>query len=314
MENTVGFRTALILLLTAIFAVPVVVFAQLPSGGSSFPSTRSVGFVDKDGKYRIFTDLGIEQWEEGKLTTHRYQTWHISCGPEGYGAKLQFDLWCYVERIIIDGDLTDKGTKAIGARNHSFSENTLKLTNVNLPEGRLDFTLIFDDGSTVEAALRFKRWRDSLFLDSFKAIGISRGIFSDTLSAIEYRIPEYDYVLNFAVEMRGMKTQDIKARDDFEKSLSAIDRQRWLTVSKSIPVFDSTSIRKYVPDYKEIDTGTRSLTARDIELFEKGMKESLTSWLIGTQMSPDGRTKAYAFLVSIIESIILEFRKDLVKK
>jgi hypothetical protein len=170
------------------------------------PATLMVGFVDDDGKYHLSANFGIEQWENGKLTTHRYQIWDLLCSPQTYGAKFPFDIWCSLERIVIDNDLAGKGTKYIGGQKHYVEAETFKVTYVDWPAGKFDFEIVLTDTSTVQVALRFKRWRDTLFLDSFKAIGVAPGIFSYSLAAIEYRIPEYSYILNIPTEMKGRKS------------------------------------------------------------------------------------------------------------
>jgi hypothetical protein len=298
-------KLRLIIPLVVLFALPL--FAQ-----DRFPGTALVGLVNREGQYRIFANFGIEQWEDGKRTTHRFQSWHLSCNPETFGQKLPFDTWCSLERIVIDNDLTTKGTKLVSEHNHYIEEKTLRVTNVDWKAGRLDFDITFTDNNTAQAALRFKRWNDSLFLESFKAIGVTRGLFSDSLAAVEYRIPEYDYVLDVPILMRGLKDQDQKKRDEFESSLSNQDRAAWSKI-KGMPFLEPAVMRQYVVDYDRLDKGQRKITVADVRAMERAMRESLAKWVPQIGLSPDGQGKVRGFLTPIIDSMINDMLAETTK-
>jgi hypothetical protein len=265
-------------------------------------------------KYNITLDLGVEQLtQDKKVWDYRYQLWHVSCSSPWTltAEKFPFNTWCSVNRIVLDKGFAEG--RVITGHNHYIEEGTLKLTNIDFPNGKLDFQLTFTDMSTIDVMIRLKRWENVLFLDSFKAIGVSRGSLSDTLQAVEFRIPTYSYVMNIPVEMPGLKSTVFKEIEDFENSLAPADRQIWSRIQGKNPIFSSEVLKQYIPDYDKIGVGEgkRPLRASDIPVMEKGMRESLAKWLPTTGMSLDGQTKTKAYITPSIDSMIESMREEL---
>jgi hypothetical protein len=164
----------------------LLVYASMAQAQSSGPF---VGFVTEDGKYQLVSDLGIEQWEEGKLSYHRRQQWFLRCSyPDP--VTNQPNTWCSLDRLVIDKRLTPSSGDIVNQHRHSVSDGTLKLVRVDWRKGVLDFTVVHTDKSTIEVMSRLTKKDDSLYLDSFKATGIARGVFSNSLTAIDYKIPK----------------------------------------------------------------------------------------------------------------------------
>ena len=180
-----------------------------------------------NSKYDLTFYFGIEQWEDGKLTTHRRQQWELHCSyPEP--ATNRQNTWCSLKRVVINEELTPGSGAIIGTTKHDSSDGTLRLINADWERGRLDFTIVYSDRGTTEVMLGMKREGNIFYLDSFKATAITRGTFVLTpLTTIEYRIPKYTYTLNVPVVMRGLKSTGAKEWDEMVATLSKEDQKAW---------------------------------------------------------------------------------------
>jgi hypothetical protein len=213
--------------------VTLLIFIGLCSVAQCKDHGTYVGFYKEKGvdtKYNLTFNFGIEQWENGKLTTHRKQQWILRCSyPDPLEKKLE--TFCSLERVVID----DWGKLLSGAvittHHHSSLEGTLRLLNVDWKRDQLDFTIVYTDNTTSEVMIRLKFKDGIIYLDSFKAFGISRGVFSDSMEAIEYKIPKYTYIMNVPVEMRGLRSMDDKKWDDMSAALSKQDQAAWEKVA-----------------------------------------------------------------------------------
>ena len=293
---------------------PLVAIGQ-EAKSEPYPQTLHAGYIRKDHT-RINLNLGIEQWEEGKRVDFRLQLWDLSCtSPDiDSGQRLPFNTWCGLKRIVMD-KYPGEERRIIAAHDHYISEGTLKLTNVDLLSGKLDFSVVLTDNSTIEVMMRFKRWRnsigsDDLFLESFRAVGIARGFFSDTLEAIEYRIPEYSYNASIPVEITGMKTAATKVSDDFEASLSKTDLEELKKLGSTLFDFES-AMKKALPDYDKVNKGERDLAKADVDKFGSIMSEQFTARIRQSTLSADGKQKTQAFLGNILRKMLEDMRKDL---
>lgn len=209
----------------AIWTFVLLIIVGCVSTAQSYAADPFVGFITDDGVYQLRFDFGIEQWEQEKLTNHRLQQWILRCSYPV--ATTVHSTRCDLERLVIDKKLTPSSGDIINQHWHSVSDGTLKLVNVDWPKGVLDFTVVHTDQSTIEVMLRIKVTEKSLYLKSFKATGIARGFLSNSLTAIEYRIPKYTYMLNVPVEMNGLQPMADKEWDDLLTTLSKEDQKRW---------------------------------------------------------------------------------------
>jgi len=223
-------------------------------------ATRENEYVDRYSFEMI--DFGIEQFEGEKRTTHRFQLWDIRCHypPYSWDGQLPKETFCSVERTILDRYGEEMGFlysgTIIGQRSHYAEDGTLKLTYVDWNAGKLDLQLTLDDKNTIEVMLRLQYRDNTIYLKDFKAIGIAKGgMFSDTMEAIEYRIPEYSYTLDLSVQMKGLKSEDDKERDEMLQSLTEEDRLIWENMQSPWVGLESR-MKELIPDYEEIDAGT----------------------------------------------------------
>lgn len=186
---------------------------------------RMIGHVTRAG-YNIYSVFGIEQWEDGKLATHRRQQWTIECD---YSVAMNPpSTSCTLTRVVIDEELTPGTGAMISTHRHYTSDGTLRLITADWEGGRLDFTIVNSDKSTTEAMLSMKIKSTLIFLDSFKATAITRGNFFDIpLTTIEYRMPKYTYTLNVPVLMRGLRPMGDKEWDEMFATLSKQDQNAW---------------------------------------------------------------------------------------
>jgi hypothetical protein len=204
------------------------------------PAEPSVGFITDDGAHQLTFDFGIEQWEQGKLTSHRVQQWFLQCSyPDPVTSQPSTSCWLY--RTVIDRALTASSGDIISQQRHYSSDGTLKLLNIRWPNA-LDFTVVNTDRSTIEVMLRLTKKENNLYLDSFKATGIARGVFSNSLTAIDFKIPKYTYTLNVPVKMNGLRTREEKDWDDLLATMSNEDQKIWNNFRAAPPKECGTSL------------------------------------------------------------------------
>jgi len=203
-----------------------------------------------------------------------------------------------VKRTILDRSGEDRGFGTIiGYRSHYAEDGTLKLLYADWKGGKLDFQLILDDKTTIEVKLRLQYQNDSIYLKDFQAIGIARGRFSDTMEAIEYRIPEYTYTLDIPVQMKGLKSEDDKKRDEMLQSLTEEDRLIWEKMQSSDFVdIDESRMKELIPDYEEIEAGRRDLSSEEVKMLGALMFENYEKYFGAQGFSEDSLKKILDFM------------------
>jgi len=306
-------RITLMIVLSTLL-LPISIWAQQLGTGGGQPkeslalSKPGVGFV-KDGKYLLSVHFGIEQWEDGKKSTFRTQQWDLSCNsPSEFteGGKTS----CSLTRTVFD-NWPGLGTAIVQSHNHYVEDGTLRIRNADWRNGRLDLAVILPNlgksEEPIEVAIRLAYERDSIYLDSFKAFGIHREVFGDSVVALEYRIPEYDYTMQLPVKIRGMKSEETRKRDELFRSLSAKDAELWRQVGPAL--FDrlssqdeQTVMSKVVPGWD----GKRDLTEDENKRVARWVGETLINTakqkLPGSGISPEGQKRILDFLsASLVE-------------
>jgi len=212
---------------------------------------------------------------------------------------------------VLDRSGEDMGLGTIiGQHSHYASDGTLKLVYVDWEAGELDLQLTLTDNTTIEVMLRVQYQDTSIYLKDFKAIGIARGMFSDTMTAIEYRIPEYSYTLDIPVQMKGLKSEDDKKRDEMLQSLTEEDRLIWENMqTEGVSPWDTVSLmsraKELIPDIEEIDAGTvrRDLSPEETKMLGALMFEEAKEFLGEQGFSEDGLKKILDFMERVIDEI-----------
>lgn len=255
-------------------------------------------------EYHLTFNFGIEQWEEGKLSTFRYQQWLLQCAYPDPGTG-QAQTWCSLNRTVIDKWSEAMGGTVISTHKHYSAEETLKLRRINWQRGELDFHIILTDGSTIEVMLRMKFKDNSIHLDSFKAIGIARGILTDTMVPLEYKIPRYTYTLNVPVEMIGLRSKKDKKWDDMIATLSKQDQESWKKFiaksDKECRAFDKfdDQLKKIIPNYEkrqsDIEKGA-GLTPEEKNKLGNYFAEEFGKCIANSGVSKDGQKKILDFM------------------
>jgi hypothetical protein len=177
-------------------------------------------------------------------------------------------------------------------REYYSSDGTLRLLNADWQRGRLDFTVVHSDKSTIEVMLRLKSTDNVIYLDSFKATGIARGLLSDTMTTIEYRIPKYTYMLNVPVQMRGLRSLEDKKWDDMFATLSRQDQYSWKKVQleNCKDVDGDAVLRKKLPNYQG-----GKLTPDEERIIMDLVIDQWAKCLSNPGVSADGRGKIIKF-------------------
>lgn len=267
-----------------------------------------VGIVGNDRSYQLTTNFGIEQWEEGKLTTHRRQQWWLTCNyPEPIGKRPE--TWCSLDRVVIDQPLPPSPGSMIGAHKHFTSDGTLRIVRADWPSGILDFTIVLQDRSNIEVMARMNIRDNLIILDSFKATSIARGLWSGKMSTIDFKIPKYSYTLSTPIELRGIRTADDKEWDEMLATLSKQDQHLWqeFRANKLSGCITTTNksndevLRATIPNYEtrkvEIEKG-HAITADEKSRISQKISllfvDNVEKCLANSGISPSGKKKIIA--------------------
>jgi hypothetical protein len=270
-----------------------------------------IGHRSKESGYSIFHTFGIEQWEEGKRTTHRFQQWLIRCDYPGYFKKHGTE--CSLERLVIDRWLVDStGGATVSEHRHSEEEGNFKLRKADWEKGRIDFVFTYTDQSTEEVAIRFSIDHDSLVLDSLKAISLGRGFASGEPQSVEHKIANYTYVLNVPVLMTGMYDAGLKEWDTLFATLSPTDQAAWDEFSKSPEFRDNKTMEKEYEsrleralpniDLDAVNKGSRKLSDEEKKKVDEVVRESARAGsikiLYKSRLSDDAKRKIEDYLAA----------------
>ena len=291
----------------------VIVFCSL--SWAKRDSSPYIGFIKQgtNPEYHVSFNSGIEQWEDQKRSTHRYQQWTLSCSYlESITNRDQ--TYCSLERMVLDDHRPTSPGVVVSTHNHSTLDGTLQILRADWNDGKLDFNFTYTDGSTAEVLIRMKYRGDIIYLESFKALGVARGIFSDSMVTIEYKIPEYTYILNVPIEMRGLKSEEDKKWDDMVKTLKKEDQQALdkLDKCKSMDTIlsDKERLNKIFPDYEKIDKGQKEPTLEEIKKINEMILEEFSKCIADTGISKEGLTKVFNLLRDgMTEELQKEFKK-----
>lgn len=249
-----------------------------------------IGLINKDGapRYSIsMFDFGIEHWEGSKKSETQRQLWHLSCEHPPYFGQGQ-DTHCSLERTtMLHWDQTYFKT-VITIHKHDSDDGTLEIQKADWERGILKFAIVYADQTKTEVDIRMRYDGNLIYLDSFKAFAIAKGLFADSeMAIIEYKIPEYSYILDVRVRMRGFKTEGQKNLEELISLLSDKDRAIWNALKADILDFPSKEeVSQAIPDY-----GNRDLTPTDWAKLVKAMIGNLEKQLQRAGVSSDGQAK-----------------------
>jgi hypothetical protein len=133
------------------------------------------------------------------------------------------------------------GGAMITTHRHQSSDGTLRIKTADWKAGSFDFDVIYPDGDTTQVSIRFKT-PIGLFpeIASFRGVALASGLLDNTPGVIEYRIPEYSYMLSVPMLMGGQKTEQAKAEATMLASLTPGDRDAYSRFQKEkCPGLDS---------------------------------------------------------------------------
>ena len=302
------------------FILSCVLIAAIQAHSQSFiQATREMpaaGFVrgGDTKEYRLSLHIGLEQWEGEKKSRIHYQIWHLSCTNPlpSYTPSNRFDTFCHLERTFFRLWALDETTKpnstlfpsTVAVIDHSMSDDTLKIRRVNWEQGILELSAMhtgaFDpEGSKIDISIRLKyigigsgpENHSTIFLRSLKAIDIAYGVMSDgTVAALEYRVPEYSYMLEAPFKIKGFKSREQKKRDDLARSLNDEDRLKWRVFMDGPEMSQAWTqdIATILPDF---DPQQESLTKEQRKVVGEHILKAIVEALVEQGFSDDGRRK-----------------------
>jgi hypothetical protein len=208
----------------------------------------------KGSTFNLFFAFGIEQWENAKQSKV-YSQWTLICSSQD-SATGEVKNTCNLDENKIDTrwSVSKNSGSQITNVHKSTDDGSMTIRKIDWRNGVLDFAVHYLlSENPLEVRIRFLREADSLYLDSFNAVQITRGVFADILTSVELRIPEYDYVVQIPLEMRGMKNELMRRRERLA-SLSPKDIEIWKRLEKSNEFFSilaqiGARRKAILPDY-----------------------------------------------------------------
>jgi len=272
---------------------------------SKINTCQPIGFVQEDGTCSISYDFGIEQYEDGKRIQDSFQKWHINVRnfPGKNGRMLNA---VSVERMIFENMEGLGAGYVINTWPHSTEDRTLEINNIDWVKGSLHFSLVFF-GTSKKIDVLMKIKYDSermIYLDYFKSYCVSEGISNETLSSVEYRIPQYTFTARIPVKMNGFKSENDREWDGMYFTLSKEDRQVLDNNEKLFRFADNAYndeelagiLKKKIPD---IYDGKRKLSPAEYRTTEKLRIEYIVSKVLKQGMSKEGALKLRKFMAEV---------------
>jgi len=310
-----------------VFVGDWILFAATPALVSSLTATCFTS--GKNNSSLICPSLGLELWEEGKRSERIFQQWNLNCFREQPRA-----VSCTLVRTLI---VIYKGNfewSSVTEHRHSTTDGTLRVLDTNWNEGRLEFEVIFVGGKRMPVLMKLKPMAPGesglLNVESFQAKDVVRTVFSRSLVAQEWRIPEYTYNVKLEMVIAGKKSTNQKVLDGLVKRLTPKDRVifesskgRCIEVGFSEKylsrLMKGPGMSEYEARSREIETKIKQakdagerldLYAQQSALAEKmaneiysridvrnAIKDRFDNCLAKTGMSADGRTAVTEFLI-----------------
>lgn len=276
-------------------------FALVANGESIGPYLGFVEGTESSPEYFLTFNFGVDQWENGIRSEKLFEQWHLNCSyPDSLTKKLI--TFCSLDR---DKFLIFEGEAILNRQESNSIDGTLRLINVDWERGVLDFTFVHKDKTTTSVQIRFARRGKSIYLRSFKALAVARGVFSDTFTTIEYRIPEYTYTRNIPMKMRGIKSELDKNRDDLISSLSQADQEAWKNFKSTVPnkceLFEENRnqnedqiMRQIIPNWEERKAEIEkkgNLTPDETNWLKKYLYGKMTECFASSNISSEGQKK-----------------------
>lgn len=250
-------------------------------------------------EYTISATLAVEEWESSERNKEKWERWRLTCSNYVVETHQRGD-WCILERLVF---VNVGGAFATGFH-HMTEDRTLTITQVDWPNGILDLAIV--NGVTTNIEMRFAFDDALMYLRSFKGLAVSK----DPLTTFEYHIPEYAYVLNLPLEMRGWRSAGQKAWHEMFETLSPQDQQAWKALTPRKNEFPPDSrqramqaVNAEIPDHAAIEAGKRQPTAQEQKMIDRIGHESFLAaardWLSKTSLSPEGQAKIVTYLAHV---------------
>jgi hypothetical protein len=262
-----------------------------------------IGLITDDTppRYLVTAELGVEQWENSKRSERIHQLWYLQCQYPPYLAP-PYQTHCSLERTMIVRWNMPGVKTGIYVHKHNTDDGTLQLRAADWERGKLEFTIVYNDQTTTEVIMRMRYADRSIFLESFRAAGIAKSWFSDEMSPIEYRIPEYGYTLQIPIEMRGYKPESRKQFDDLIASLDLRDREIWARIKDDADLLAFPSdqeLRQALPKYGEIQKSGREPTRDEWKVITDVIVRGARRKLGAAGMSAAAQEKLLKFVTDV---------------
>ena len=184
------------------------------------------GRIQEDGRRYVLTlyNLGIEQYEDGKLSGSRFEQWHLACNGT------VFETHCSLERVTFTYVFSDQ-LPAIHVHKHHSSDGTLRVSpRWNL--GQLDLVMTYGDDVEEQITVDLEYSGDTIYLRDLRGVVLHRSV-SGATQTVEHKVVSFDTIRRVDVPLTGLKTDNERAWDLLIESLSQEDRETWSRVLRN---------------------------------------------------------------------------------
>ena len=272
------------------------------------PNIGSVRVENGQPRYHLILDVALELYQNGKRNTERDQQWLLGC--ESPGKSGEPGTSCRLTRTTLDhwGKAVNLGSICYQAV-HTTDDRTLEVVAADWPGGKLDLNLIHADGSKTHVLIGLAYEKETIFLDSLTATLTLRGA-TGPAATYELRVPDYTYVQQVPMTMKGMRTAWEREWETFLRTLSPPDQaaaRRLVTARQEIVdrvtqslVEPSVKVQQALLELPEKDRPAAAKESSDRLSAQAGATflQYVTEWLESSDMSTPARTSVIEFLRS----------------
>ena len=296
------------ILITLGWLAPLPIGEGLPAEESAvssvYPSGLLAGNVTNTTPrgYSVAVLFGVEQLENKVVSKSRRELWYLACINSPLSGNPS-PTYCNLERTVFDDLSVSRHLKTmISVQRHSTSNGTLIINKADWIGGNLSFAVLHPDKSRTEVLMKLATEKDSLFIRSFKGIGVRVGPLTSKLQSVEYRIPEHTYTVDIPVVMPGLKSDEEKTLEAMFATFSSADLAVWNRVRRdpSQPVlWDESRVKRALGEARQ------RLTNADMRKVYEVFLGDYRQWLSKTGLSGEFVKQIAAFLSQSEENLFL---------
>ena len=267
------------------------------------PEAGDVRVENGKPRYLLTLDVALELYQNGKRYLERDQQWLLGC--ESPKNSREPGTSCRLTRTTLDhwGKAVNLGSICYQGV-HTTDDHTLEVVAADWPGGKLDLNVVHADGSKTHVVIHLAYEKESIFLDSLTASLTLRGV-TGAATTYELRVPDYTYVQQVPMTMKGMRTAWEGEWETLLRSLSPQDQAaarrlvaaRQEIVDRVVQALFEAQQKQQVPENASPTTARETSDRLSAEAGATFL-QYVTEWLESSEMSAPARASVIEFLRS----------------